>query len=259
MTMTDLGNFGFKRSPFVKEYRYVFHAAVSIHQQYAERAFFNYDTFYALHRQHTEELLALEKFYGLPYKNIIPYGYPLLDRIQQTTASTDSEKTILVAPSWFDGCIFDVCIDELMIQLSVLAYAVVLRPHPEYVKRHAKKYQALKKRYQDQPRISFDEGTSFADTLSRASVLITDRSGIALEYAFGAFRPVLFIDTLPKIMNVNYKNIGIEPLEDKLRPVIGVTVSPENLPAIQRQIEWLETEAGVYKLTLQQLKSALFY
>src|SRR5687768_13620793 len=39
MTMTDLGNFLYKRSPSVGRYIYVFHAAVSTHQQYSEKAF----------------------------------------------------------------------------------------------------------------------------------------------------------------------------------------------------------------------------
>lgn len=51
--------------------------------------------------------------------------------------------------------------------------------------------------------------------------MITDWSGIAYEYAYTTCKPVLFIDTPMKIMNPEYKKIGIEPLNIWMRYEIG--------------------------------------
>ncbi len=85
-----------------------------------------------------------------------------------------------------------------MVQIVPLPYNIILRPHPEYVKRHSKKYKNLKEKYKKISNISFDEKASLIESITTPGLLITDRSGIALEYAFGTLRPVLFIDTLQK-------------------------------------------------------------
>lgn len=53
MTMPDLNNFLYKRSPQVQKYIYLFHAAVSTHLQYKEKAFFIMIPFFA--RVHTSK------------------------------------------------------------------------------------------------------------------------------------------------------------------------------------------------------------
>jgi hypothetical protein len=91
-----------------------------------------------------------EELYVLRTKDIIPYGYPLLDKIKKSVAEVsnknESKQTLLIAPSWFDGCIFDTCIQELLQELSKLPYKVVLRSHPEFEKKKKiLKYSAIDK------------------------------------------------------------------------------------------------------------------
>ena len=45
--------------------------------------------------------------------------------------------------------------------------------------------------------------------------MISDWSGVAIEYAFAFEKPVLFIDTPQKINNPDCYQIDIVPLEDK--------------------------------------------
>ena len=64
MTMPDLGNFLFKRSKEVGTYIYLFHAAVSTHQQYRKAAFFNYDCIFCVGKFQENEIRAAEELYG---------------------------------------------------------------------------------------------------------------------------------------------------------------------------------------------------
>ena len=67
-----------------------------------------------------------------------------------------------------------------------------------------------------------------------ADLLITDLSGIALEYAFGTERPVIFIDLPLKIKNPNYKDLKVDPFELSIRSEIGKIVPPDNIDDIDK-------------------------
>ena len=57
--------------------------------------------------------------------------------------------------------------------------------------------------------------------MTAADLMISDWSGAALEYAFGIERPVLFLDVARKINNPRYVDLGIEPIEARMREQIG--------------------------------------
>ena len=63
--------------------------------------------------------------------------------------------------------------------------------------------------------------------------MISDWSGAALDYALGFKKPVLFIDVPKKINNIDYKEIGIEPLEVSIRSKIGTIISLDKLEDIK--------------------------
>lgn len=258
MTMPDLGNFLFKRSPAVGKYIYMFHAAVSTHQQYRKEAFFNYDSIFCTGDYQQKEIRKAEELYVQKQKELIPYGYPLLDTIKEQTHA-DSRQIVLVAPSWFEGCIFDSCIDELLLQLSKLPYEVVLRCHPEYQKRKSKNFARIIKMTETYPRMMIDEEPDVIKTLSVADFLITDRSGIALEFAFGTGKPVLFIDTLLKQTNPHCNELGIEPIENSLRSELGISVSPDNFEQLPQKLKELSVFVNGFDVKMGLLKKDIFY
>ena len=51
--------------------------------------------------------------------------------------------------------------------------------------------------------------------------MISDWSGVALEYAFGFKKPVIFCDIPKKINNPKYLELGIIPLEEQIRSKVG--------------------------------------
>ena len=59
--------------------------------------------------------------------------------------------------------------------------------------------------------------------------MISDWSGVAIEYAFALEKPVLYVDIPKKINNHDYNDLEIIPLEEKIRSQIGAIISPLEL------------------------------
>jgi YidC/Oxa1 family membrane protein insertase len=261
MTMPDIDNYFLKRSPSVKRYIYVFHAAVSTHLQYRKHAFIGYDIIFCTGEYQLNEIRKTEKLYKLPAKQLVPYGYPLISKLQQTAMDNvkDDERTILVAPSWFQGCIFDTCIEDLLDELSKLPYSIIVRSHPEYEKRYPARFRQIKKIMKTYPGMRIDENADVLQSLLAADILITDRSGIAFEFAFGIGKPVLFIETALKQTNPDWKEINIEPVENSYRSVMGVSILPSQLNQLQQKIAELNNLAIGFRSKMQIEESSLFY
>ncbi len=260
MTMPDLGNFLFKRSPQVDSYIYMFHAAVSTHQQYRQKAFYNYDCIFCTGEYQEQEIRKAESLHGLQPKEIIHYGYPLLDAIKEKVAKRGhSSGFILVAPSWFDGCIFDTCLEELVKKLSVQPKPVIIRSHPEYEKRKKKEFRKIKNLIASYPHIRLDDKPNILDSLPTADILITDRSGIAFEFAFGAGKPVLFIDTKLKQTNPDWEELDIVPVENSMRHELGISILPAELDKLDSVLKELANRRESFTLKMESLARTTFY
>ena len=90
-------------------------------------------------------------------------------------------------------------------------------------------------------------------------MLVTDWSGIALEYAFGTERPVLFIDVPRKVWNPDYQRWGIEPVEVSLRAEIGLVMQPDDVSRIGHTVEQLIEQGGSYRERIRQCRSKYVY
>jgi YidC/Oxa1 family membrane protein insertase len=261
MTMTELELHYFKRSPDVKQYIYVFHAPVSTHLQYEKHSFDHYDAIFCIGNYHIQEIRATEKLYSLPPKELINFGYPLFSELNKSIpiVSDMIDPVILLAPSWFKGCIFDVCFEDLISQLAATHYRVIIKPHPEFFKRFTNKVNRLFDIVRFHHNVSIDTESSLIDLLVSADFLITDRSGIAFEYAFGLERPVLFIDTDMKIMNQDWREISLQPIENSLREKMGVTLMISELNQLNQKINELNKMKKTFSLGISKLRESEFF
>ena len=83
MTMPNLETYFIKRSKFHPvHYVYVFHSIGSTHTIYRKGAFDHYDSIFCVGPHHVKEISATESVYDLNHKNLIQYGYGLLDSLQ---------------------------------------------------------------------------------------------------------------------------------------------------------------------------------
>lgn len=216
-----------KKADSRTEYIYIFHAMMSTHMAYEKGAFDHFDTIFCVGQYQITEIRKTEKLYSLNEKNLLPIGYPLLERLHKQYSDSASKlhsnepQKVLIAPSWFDGNIFESCASELIDKLILSGYQITIRPHPEFIKRKLPVILQLKEKYKNTPLVIFEENLVNNESVVLSEILITDWSGIAFEYAWAVERPVIFIDTVKKINNPEYAKIDIEPLECSVRHKIG--------------------------------------
>lgn len=266
MTLTDLNQLHLKRSFNPVHYVYIFHSLVSTHMIYRYGAFDHYDSILCCGPHQVKEIQKHERFNKLPSKRLPETGYYRLERIYEAYRKRSPErplsaagKTILVAPSWGAANILESCGEHLIGLLLEAGYKVIARPHPETVRRSPGEITSLASKFDENPDFTLETSVATDDSLLRADVMISDYSGVALEYAFGTERPVLFLDVPAKIRNKKFNELGIEPLEVSLRSEIGAVVSPARLETVPEVISDLISNGTVYKKRIIELRKQYVY
>ena len=90
-------------------------------------------------------------------------------------------------------------------------------------------------------------------------MMITDWSGIAYEYAYTTYKPVLFIDTPMKIMNPEYTKIDIEPMNIWMREEIGQILKLDEIYKAADTVQEMLDNSEQYKQHIEQLVNENVY
>jgi len=232
LTMPDLNNFQLKRSRFNVHYAYTQHSLVSSHMIYRYSAFDHYDTILCAGPHHIAEIEATFRHYNLRNKNLVKFGYPRLDRLikygeqkVKKSIAFDNNKEqllILIAPSWGpEGIIESGLCFKLIKKLLELRHMVIVRPHPQTIKFNNEKIIEIRNTFSLDDRVILEVDVQGYDSLWSSDIMISDWSGVALEYALGFKKPVIFCNVPKKINNPRYLDINLVPLEVSIRNEIG--------------------------------------
>lgn len=267
MTTPDLGKYHIKRSKVRKniEYIYVDHACASLNMSYRTGAFDAFDTIFAVSQSQGVEIREMEKLRGTKKKRIVKVGYGLIDNMitaYESREKTENKKpTILIAPSWQFDNILDSCIDPMLDQLIGDQFKVIVRPHPQYIRRFPLKMEALIEKYKDRFNDDFMIETDFSSnvTVYTADLVVTDWSSIAFEFSFTTNKPSLFIDTQIKVVNKDYEKIQIRPFEIIARDVVGKAISQDETANIAQVACDLLAQQASYAQQIEDLKNQYFY
>ena len=265
MTMPDLENFHIKRSYVRKDIEYVYipHGMNSLNMCQRTSSMDHYDTVFACGKHQREEFEKGNIVYNLPNRKIFDWGYSLLDDMREEYKNSKKKesktKTVLIAPSWQKDNIVDLCLDELLEKLKGHDYKIIVRPHPQHVRHGKERFEQLKKQYENDKTIEIQTDFSSNNTVFDADLVITDWSGIAFEYAFTTFKPVLFIDTPMKVMNPEYKRIEVEPFNIWVREKIGKIEKPDKLNNVNKTVEYLLNNKDKYKKDIEKVLNDYFY
>lgn len=269
MTTPDLDKYFIKRSIVKKdiEYVYVPHDMMSVHMGFREGALDAFDTIFCTGPHIIREVRATEKVYGLPEKKLVEFGYPFADKLiaageeERKTHVSGPRKEILIAPSWQEDNLLDSCIDSLIENLYCGDYHITVRPHPEYVKRYGARMQAIVDKYSHLvgDGLSFELDFTANKSVYSSDILITDWSGVALEYCFATKRPAIFVNTKIKCMNPNWEKIDCIPVEISLRDIVGVSIDKERLGECPAVVKELFDRADEYEVKISEvLKEHIF-
>jgi len=253
MTMPDLEKYHIKRSRVRNniEYIYVCHGMGSIALTLRKGALDWYDTVFCVGIDSVNEIREMEKLYNTKEKRLVETGYVLIDEMieqyEKQPHKENNTKKILIAPSWQPDNIIDLCIDDLLTELSKISIDVILRPHPQQVKNEPEKFEKLKEKYEKKGgNITIQTDFSSNSPVMEADILITDWSDICWEYAFTTKRPTIFIDTPMKVMNNEYNKIKTVPINISLRNEIGKSINVNQINDINDIIKDMLNRANDY-------------
>jgi hypothetical protein len=265
MDMPDLNMFHIKRSmTFPVHYVYLFHSMFSIHSYLRKGAIDNYDTIFCVGEHHINEIRETEKVYGLNPKKLIKYGYGRLDTLihekkNYSKNHSDIKNLILITPSYGDENLLKICGIELIDILLKSNFKVLLRPHFRTLRDSKKLMNDIKERFEKNPNFILETGVIPSNLFHNALGMISDWSGISLEYAFTFERPVIFIDVPKKNVNLNVKDIMLDPIEISIRNKIGHVVLPKNLEKIPSIFNNLEKNTENFYEQIKKISSKTVY
>ena len=243
-TVPDLQTYHMKRSIVRDDIEYIFipHSLASVHVTMKETACDGFDTVLCVGLHQVNEVRRREELANLPRKKLVKAGYGLYDQLAESYKSSIKSSTtlpddirgkpqILIAPSWQEDNILDLCIDDILKALTGQGYEIIVRPHPQYIRLFPERMKALTNRYSEHTargEIVFVLDFSDNSSVFLSDLLITDWSNIAFEFSYCTLKPSIFVNTPMKVMNPNYEKYGLEVVDISLRDKVGISIDADS-------------------------------
>jgi YidC/Oxa1 family membrane protein insertase len=259
MTMMDLHNFQLKRSVHPVHYVYVFHNMGSTHMVDHADSYDHYDSIFCVGPHQEAEIRRREALAGLPPKRLVAHGYPRLDALIEAARSHPprppvGNPTALLAPTWGEESILNVCGEALIANLLGAGVNVILRPHYQTARLSPNLLEGLLDRFGTDPGFRHVDGMGDNASLFESDVLVCDWSSMAIEYALALGKPVLFVDVPPRVRNPKYTELGLEPLEFRIRRELGTILPLDRLPEAPKRVAELVRDAGDFRARMLTLR-----
>ena len=259
MTMPDLETFHIKRSKvYPVHYVYIFHSLTSTHYIYRKNAFDNFDTIFCTGDYQINEIQEREREFNLGEKKLVKHGYGRLDTLINEVQSTSvrknisNNKVVLIAPSWGPNGLIETKGQEIVHILLDSGFNVILRPHPMTIKKSNKVIQKIEKEFKDNLNFKLETDIRNTESFFLCDCMISDWSGVAIEYAFAFEKPIFYVDTPQKNNNPEYDQIDLVPLEEKIRSQIGEVISLSELSIIPSKINQFLQSQNKFKEKIQK-------
>jgi len=263
LTMVDLHNLQLKRSINSVYYAYMFHTLVSTHRADHANTYDYYDAILCAGPHHHKEIRKREALRDLPQKHLYEHGYhrveELMEQRRDPAPVVEGKVKVLLAPSWGDDTILNVCGVEITSALLDAGFDVMLRPHFQSRWVSPEVIDAVTEKYGSHPDFSLQEQMGENDSLFDSHIMITDWSGAGMDYALGLEKPVLYIDVPPKSRNDEWPELDIEPFESFIRDKIGAVLAPDELNRIGDVINGLVAEPEVFAGNVRQIREDWVY
>ena len=264
MTMVDFNKLQLKRSVNPVKYAFMFHSLISTHMADHADSYDDFDAILCAGPHHTREVRAREKILAIKPKQLFEHGYHRLEdlmanRREPPQSNNDEQIHVLLAPSWGEQTILNICGLELVDVLLAAGFWVTLRPHyqtrwmtPEVIDR-------IDEKYRDHQQFTLMEQMGESDSLYDSHIMITDWSGAGMDYGLGLEKPVLYIDVPAKARNDWWPELDMEPFESLVREEIGAVVAPDSLQVMPDRIRELLQEPDAFRENIRAVRQAWVY
>ena len=232
----DLENSIFKRSKFSNcKYIYLQHSPVSLNLIYNENAFIAFDAVQTISDYQYLEFNEIKKIKGLktrPFKS----KYLFIKHTENKSKQTLKKKIdVIIAPSWNTSFYKLKCHQNLHKYLTKKNITYQLRPHPMSFKKNEISLMEL-----NEFNIELDRNKDI--NFKNFNFLISDWSGIFIEYALLKMKKSYLINTPKKDKNLNYRNFSNVPVEISMRNDFGETFNIDEIENLVEKISFLVTE-----------------
>jgi len=231
LTLTDLDNHVVKKTKNVDKYIYYFHGAVSTTKVYTATAFDNYDIILCNGDYHLNEIRKRESIKKIKKKKLIKTGYFYFDYLNNKINTKIKANEILIAPSWnySQKDFINENLEEIIQSVLNKGYIVKFRPHPESFKRSMITINNFKNKFSNEKFI-LDETSENISSMENAKCLITDSSGIAIEYVLLFKKPALYFENNDKIHNIEFNDYNdLITMDQKVKHSFGYTFKKEDI------------------------------
>lgn len=260
LTMMDLGNFELRRSLNPVHYVYLFHSLGSTHMADHANSYDHYDTILCAGPHHLREIRRREELEKLPAKRLVEHGYARLEQLlAERTAgpvrAASGPATLLIAPTWGEQSLLNVCGERLIEILLAAGHRVILRPHYMTGRTSPELIAGLLRRFASHPRFEYVDRMGETESLYRSDLLVCDWSAMAIEWGLGLEKPALFIDVPARVRNPEWRALGLEPLEASIRTEIGALVEPARLDEAPGLIDKLLADPERFRAKAASLRA----
>lgn len=246
-----------RRSPGVKKYIHIVHAAGDIHT-YKLFSFDYYDAVFCSGPGQAKSLRALEALRNTKAKDLPVVGCPYFDLLAARAAlepRTADPKTILVAPTWGKNGLLTRTGSLVPKLLAEAGFTVILRPHPQSFISDKDVIAKVQQELAGFANITWDKNRDGFESLAKASLMVSDVSGVILDFAFVFLRPVITVGAGPMKDGFEAWEIPHEAWETEALTVLGRRVAAGKEGEIPAMVHELLSNANLQREKILALRS----
>jgi len=240
MTTPGLDIYQLKKSKYVKNYCHIFHG-IGDHCDYRLFGLDYYDSLMIINEINGTYIREIEKKRNLPSKELIVSGSLDLDKMSELIKLLPKEKlnkfTVLVAPTWGPHAIFSKYGISLIDELLKKDWNIIIRPHPQSLISETKLIEFIKKKYEKNNNIIWDENVNNLISLNKADILISDFSGIIFDYAFLFNKPFIYTEYEQNREIYDYSDLDHDTWKTETLKKIGFELTRDNFKNINSIIK----------------------
>ena len=241
-TTPNIGTEGYpiSRSKSIKKLVHVFHALDDL-SNYHRGSLDNYDAVMLVGGFEKPIIRKLENLRGLSPKELYEAGLPYLDVLaekknfapERVEAPSDV-KTILIAPSWgVKGCLYQYG-SRFISLLAKEGFYIIIRPHPQSLKVESEMLEHLKDELSLFQNIEWDFEIDASQSMQRADILISDTSGIRMDFILLYQKPTITLEIpLENMTDFELADLGESWTEQKLRQ-LGYTLGKDRIEELPK-------------------------
>jgi hypothetical protein len=211
---------------------HLIHSMCSLHTGYYTNSFHFYDYLFLINNKQIDELKKMKerdekiKASGIKigYSDFKYYNYKKINK---------NRLNILIAPSWTHIDQFLFLLEKyILVNICNLSFLknIIIRPHPGYSLNEINKIFKIINKFKNK-KIILSKNLIVHDDFKRSDLMITDFSGIGIQFALQKLIPAFFIiDGKRKLNNNLFINSNILSLERDLAYNFGERISFKNNP-----------------------------